>query len=93
MFTKYTKPITDIIKKYGNAYHIYADDTQLYTVFDVEDFEEAVQNVEKCIVEIRAWMSYHWLKLNDSKTEVRPKRDLWLKCQTKKGSSADIFPS
>ena len=70
MFTKYTKPITDIIKKYGIAYHIYADDTQLYTVFDVEDFEEAVQNVEKCIVEIRAWMSYHWLKLNDSKTEV-----------------------
>jgi hypothetical protein len=70
MFTKYTKPLGDIIKKYGIKYHIYADDTQLYIIFDTIDTKEATENMENCINEIRNWMRSRWLKLNDAKTEV-----------------------
>ncbi|XP_072019111.1 uncharacterized protein [Amphiura filiformis] len=34
IFTFYTKPVADIITHHHLRYHVYADDTQLYTAFD-----------------------------------------------------------
>jgi hypothetical protein len=70
MYTKYTKPITEIIEKHGLQYHIYADDTQLYIFFELDGTDEAVKQMEACIKEIREWLQQHMLKLNDEKTEV-----------------------
>ena len=47
--------------------HAYADDTQLYLSFkpDSEDNQtEAVDAVQECIEDIRAWMAADQLKLN-----------------------------
>ena len=70
MFTKYTRPLTAIIDKYGIKYHMYADDTQVYIFFETEHTNKALQDLELCISDIRNWMQTNLLKLNDSKTEV-----------------------
>jgi hypothetical protein len=70
MYTKYTKPLTAIIEKYGVKYHIYADDTQLYIFFETDGSTAALKRMEECIAEIRTWLRQHMLKLNDEKTEV-----------------------
>jgi hypothetical protein len=71
-FTMYTKPLGDILRKYGIDFHLFADDTQLYLTFkptDGKSLEEAKAILESCISEIRAWMACNFLKLNDNKTE------------------------
>ena len=68
-FKLYTKPLTSIAKKHGINIHLYADDMQLYTSFNPEESEAALERLETCIEEIRNWMEANYLKLNDSKTE------------------------
>ena len=73
MFTLYTAPMQHIIRKHGIKYHKYADDVQLYTVFNPGvpgDREQAVERLTACIKELRQWMIVRWLKLNDDKTEM-----------------------
>ena len=52
-----------------SIHHLYADDTQLYIVFDEKDSGIAKLKMELCIEELRIWMTQNQLKLNDSKTE------------------------
>ena len=52
------------------AYHFYADDTQLYTSFSVKESNTSVNHLSDCIRDIRSWMQYNWLMLNDTKIEV-----------------------
>ena len=62
-----------ILRKNKLQYHIYADDAQLNVdLSGVRDGEtaDAVCSVERCIEEVRLWMSYHNLVLNESKTEA-----------------------
>ena len=68
-FPKYTSPIGKIADKHNIEYHLYADDSQLYIVFDVAEAPAAAKQLEDCITEIRAWMKANMLKLNDDKTE------------------------
>jgi hypothetical protein len=70
LFTRYAAPVARIISKYGLAYHIYADDTQIYVFFRVKNSKQALDCVEKCVTEIRTWMRVNKLQLNDGKTEV-----------------------
>ena len=59
-----------VINKHSIFYHCYADDTQLYSSFTPSVNEaEALQNIEQCIDDIRAWMNVNKLKLNDDKSE------------------------
>ena len=47
----YTKPIGDIVARYGMQYHCYADDTQIYlTVERDESIVAALNEVELCFV-------------------------------------------
>ena len=53
--------------------HIYADDMQLYTSYDLNDpldLISATSRMEKCILELSTWMKINKLKLNDDKTEM-----------------------
>jgi len=68
-FTCYSTPIGNICRKHNVHYHLYADDTQLYFSFSLSDRDSATSKIERCIEEIKQWMSANYLKLNDSKTE------------------------
>ena len=66
----YTKPVSDIIQRYGLSHHSYADDTQLYMTMahSNNDLRDGLARIELCVSEIREWMNQNMLKLNDDKT-------------------------
>ena len=73
MFIIYQSPLYNIAQKHAVNMHCYADDTQVYFIYDIDsplDFDRATEKVEACIDEIRTWMAENKLKLNDDKTEV-----------------------
>lgn len=73
LFSLYTTPITDIIRRHGLKFHLYADDTQLYLAFNPacsDDLFTAKSTIEACVADIRIWMTCNYLKLNDDKSEL-----------------------
>src|SRR5271156_3642512 len=70
LFNIYTQPLGEIARKHGMKCHFYADDTQLYTSFSVNDSSTSTKLISDCIADIRSWMKSNLLKLNESKTEV-----------------------
>ena len=71
--TIYPSKVFGIVKAHLPDVHAYTDDTQLYLSFklDSEDNQtKAVDAVQECIEDIRAWMVVDQLKLNEDKTEV-----------------------
>ena len=73
LFTIYTLPLYKIADRHGIQIHMYADDTQLYVLYDVTDMEQRQEvsvRLEKCISDIQSWMVTNKLQLNGSKTEL-----------------------
>lgn len=75
LFSLYMLPLREIIKKHEIQRHHYADDTQLYTRLRIRNSPAGsvavdVRRMERCVEELRSWMTENKLKLNDSKTEV-----------------------
>ena len=53
--------------------HCYADDSQVYISFSLNNRAEqlaVMRNMEECIRDIHFWMVNNGLKLNDNKTEL-----------------------
>ena len=69
LFTLYTQPLADIIKKHRLNYHFYADDTQLYISGDIDELPVLISKISTCVLDIKEWMTMNKLKLNDDKTE------------------------
>ena len=68
-FPPYSSPLFIIARKHGVMIHMYADDTQLYLSFNVENYDEAKSKMEACLAEMRSWLADNHLKLNEGKTE------------------------
>ena len=72
LFTLYTLPLGDIIRRYGVYFHLYAEDTKLYIFFKPTRsvFIASKSLLHQCVAGIRMWMRQNFLKLNSDKTEV-----------------------
>ena len=71
LFTMYTTPIGDIIRRHQLNFHLYADDTQLYVNFELSDDDNklsSLNKIENCVSEVRMWMNANFLKVNEDKT-------------------------
>ena len=68
-FTMYTAPLEDVIDLHDLGKMIYADDTQVYIIFDKDDHSSFIPKLETCINAIKLWSTANDLKLNDDKTE------------------------
>ena len=92
LFTFYTIPLGEICRRHKVFCHLYADDTQLFCTFpfgnDVE-LEKARRRIQNCISKIKMWMSFHFLKLNDDKTEDH--REHMLRCYLPKIQGSPRF--
>ena len=68
-FPPYTSPLFNIADNHQCDVHMYADDTQFYLSFKLQEGTSAVSKLESCIQEVKTWMTNNMLKLNESKTE------------------------
>ena len=69
LYTLYTTPLGSLIRHHNINYHMYADDTQLYLSMQPSNVSVLVNDLEKCIADVKNWMLVNKLKLNDDKTE------------------------
>ena len=49
---------------------MYADDSQLYISFKNDNIERTEEEINKCLIEIKTWMSRNFLKMNAGKTQL-----------------------
>ena len=73
LFTLYTTPLGAIARKCQLDFHLYADNTQLYMAFKLNNAESlplVISNIQNCVVDIKSWMTANMLQLNMDKTEV-----------------------
>jgi hypothetical protein len=70
LFVLYTAPLADIMTTHSVLHHSYADDTQLQKSADPKGFDTLVNSMQECIRDVKSWMTFNKLRLNDEKTEV-----------------------
>ena len=73
LYLLYTAPLADILRFHDMQFHFYADDTQLYISFSVNDDLEltsSIVKIENCLSDLDKWMALNKLKLNKDKTEL-----------------------
>ena len=70
LFRIYLLPFCQLLHRLGLDFHLYADDTQLYIPFDVSSLAGSLSELSSMYSIISDWLSAHFLKLNDNKTEV-----------------------
>lgn len=67
----FSRPLAEICLHHGMQYHVYADDTQVYLIVEpIENWQDVLSTLTRCLNDMKLWMSYNMLKLNEEKTEL-----------------------
>ena len=70
LFSLYTAALSLLIGRHnGVKFHFYADDTQLYINLSHKNPADAFDKLNRCLQDVKEWMSTSKLKLNPDKTE------------------------
>ena len=70
LFSLFTTPLSVIFSRHqGIGYHFYADDTQLYVQLTHKNASVAFDKLNRCLLDVKNWISSNKLKLNPDKTE------------------------
>ena len=69
-FSLYTSPLSTLIgKQKGVNFHFYGDDSQLYVHLSHMNASAGFDKLNRCLRDVKEWMSASKLKLNLDKTE------------------------
>ena len=70
LFSLYTSPLSTLIGKHkGVNFHFDANDTQLYVHLSHRNVSATFDKLNRCLQDVKEWMSASKLKLNADKTE------------------------
>jgi len=69
LFNLYTTPLSYLLNTSDVAYHMYADDTQIYFSFSSCDSASSLAHLSNVLTAVHNWLSSNYLSLNPSKTE------------------------
>ena len=70
LFSLYTSPLSTLIGKHkGVKFNFYVDDSQLYVHLSHMNASTAFDKLNRCLHDVKEWMSASKLKLNPDKTE------------------------
>ena len=69
-FILYKQPLTCVILKHPVSHMLYADDMQVYKSFHLDDCLSSIHCVEKCVSNVKTWMTSNKLQMNEDKTEI-----------------------
>ena len=70
LFPLYTTPFSLIIgKNKGIKFHFYVDDTQVYVQLSQKNSSAAFERLNRCLDDVKQWISTSNLKLNAVKSE------------------------
>ena len=70
LFSLYTTPLTSIISRHkGIKFHFYADDSQVYIHLSQKNASASFEKLNRCLDDVKEWMSTSKLKLNPDKTD------------------------
>ena len=72
-YNMYTTPLDKLIVAHSVSHEDYADDSNLYTSFDLRncsDTTDSVARLEHCLDDVETWLLQNRLKLNHKKTEA-----------------------
>ena len=70
LFILYTQPLISVILKHPVSHMLYADDTQVYKSFDLDDCLSSILCVEKYASNVKTWMMSNKLQMNEDKMDV-----------------------
>ncbi|XP_077986931.1 uncharacterized protein LOC144441248 [Glandiceps talaboti] len=70
LFTIYITPLGELIRRHNLQIHQYADDNEIHLAFSHQDSSSAIHSMETSVRDIKQWMTYNKLQLNDNKTDV-----------------------
>ena len=70
LFVLYTQPLLDIVHHHSMSHHSFSDDNQLYKSGHISQLLNIIQSTQRCISDLRDWMTNSKLQLNEDKTDM-----------------------